>query len=705
MIFFKWLVQIKSVVIKYAKSNTMIDEKIMSHWDILGIAKTNDERAIRKAYAVVLKTIDQENEPEKFIELRQALEDAKNEAYYVSLEETESVFAAQEDADNAIATETILANENDAITDTLALSPDKTPLHQSGFEFLVTAIQQQNSDIDLRKELVSYVDYILTLETDILSHAQAQAYLDQLHQACIDAGLSGLNDFLNLKQSNPALTDADSLNTEDTGSHYIQNTEQQYKNGLDNLCKTLWDENFDDDTYALFSHFLTEWKEQTLDIQMLTYDQLIYVLGSIRDESDQPKRFFKLWYECFGNEVPPVSADHAIHRLHDRIEYILKAEGFWQHTPEPYIDALQQLQSPQPFRPFKMWRLLLSKNDWIKSIRHSNWSNIPDMLMSEKNTNLHYLRIMTHWKIFLPVQLIFSLMCLMIASALFKLEALTILTVWLPLSLLYFPIFIGFIIAKTFTSSDGYNTFLRLTTTCYLSIIILGLVSPMINNTVISILLCAWLVLATFVMSYALYTSPSIFSSFPEAMRIQADKFFTWIGLGLVVSLVGFIVIINTNETITPFNLIFVLLPILFILLPSYFKEFFTQIFKAPSQIIINLLKPLQSSSFAMVFGIVVLYSALSLMAGSAKAQSLQDYINLPLTLTLIGCFWLAFIPSKIIAYICKYAAYLAGLISCIIWLSSGKVHITIITLWIGYFTYKTLREDWMLKAFLKQQT
>lgn len=45
-------------------------------WDVLGIAPTDDGRAIRRAYAARLKAIDPETEPETFRALRRAFEEA-----------------------------------------------------------------------------------------------------------------------------------------------------------------------------------------------------------------------------------------------------------------------------------------------------------------------------------------------------------------------------------------------------------------------------------------------------------------------------------------------------------------------------------------------------------------------------------------------------------------------------------------------------
>ena len=50
----------------------------MNCWTILNIAPTTDEKQIRRAYAKILKTIDQDQEPARFIELRAALEQAQS---------------------------------------------------------------------------------------------------------------------------------------------------------------------------------------------------------------------------------------------------------------------------------------------------------------------------------------------------------------------------------------------------------------------------------------------------------------------------------------------------------------------------------------------------------------------------------------------------------------------------------------------------
>lgn len=63
-------------------------------WEVLGIAPTNDGRAIRSAYAARLKAIDPDIDPKAFIALREAMEEAM-----VAVEKTSSHFALDETAD------------------------------------------------------------------------------------------------------------------------------------------------------------------------------------------------------------------------------------------------------------------------------------------------------------------------------------------------------------------------------------------------------------------------------------------------------------------------------------------------------------------------------------------------------------------------------------------------------------------------------
>lgn len=654
----------------------------MNHWDILGIARTNDQKIIRKAYATALKTIDQELEPEKFIALRAAFESAKNE--HITLDH---LLSAEDSAANQPSAVNPIEIESVSSPDQLPhILQEAIPLHQRGFEFLLHAIEQQNSDIDLRTELRDYTDYILNLEPDILSNEQAQAYLQQLHDACIAAGLRGLNDFLNLNPDKDLVYSKTNSNSTENTQVLLLNPELQFRAGLDELSQQLWDENFNDQVFEQFSQVLHQWQHQTLDTQMAAHDQLNHVLGSINSTSSESNRFFEVWYEYFGNEIPPASADSTSHRLYDRLENLVNHHNFWRQIPEQYVKSFEALQRPDTFQPFRVLKLLLSVNSFIQSLRKNNWIGIPGMVEPERNINFHFLRLWSHWSRFLSIQIIFSILCILVAGGLFEIKTSITFGIFLPLSLLYFPVIISPALAKGFASAQREMIFLRLTTLFYLSISILALLSPLINNTIMAILLTAWVVLTTFVIGYALYFYRNIFDDLKETLHIQADKFFVYLGFCLVIVLIAFIIVKSQN--IDPFGILFALLPISLILCPHYFKDFFNAFFERPGDFIVNLLGLFKSSG--LVIGVVALYATLSLMAGSADAKTLADYINLPLALMLATSFWLAFLSGKGISYICKYLTYFVMI--------AISIKTIVLPILFSFYLYRTAKVDRQLK-------
>ena len=594
----------------------------MTCWNILGIAKTNDQKIIRRAYATVLKTIDQETDAAQFIALREAFESAKQEAGNDYWEqdfedaelndseindsepsESKNITTEYESADN-------FNNSDHALSSTLE--------YQQGFEYLLQAIQQQNSEINLNVELRDYIDSILSADAATLSQKQAQDYLQQLHNACIAADLDGLHTFLNLPSHKIFLSQLidlkidqqpvyasevepvaeleiepqqQNLNQQANQKSEEQNNSQQsedlfqqeepiaqqtshnrsysfsdrergFQQQLDDLCQTIWNETFDDVTFEVFEQFLQQWQYHTLEQQMESHDQLAYALGAVNDTSPLSNRFFDLWYRYFGNEPPSVSADENSYRLYERIKTGLDNANFWQRIPSKLLKPMRALQQPENFQPFKMFKLLLTSDPLINDIRADNWLNIPDTVTPENNINLHFIKIWAHWKTFLPVQLLFSLMCMFLAAGL--LAELHVLPLYLFLSLAYFPLVISFGLAKILSLDKHQTIANRFTTVFYLGIILIGLLSPMINSWVMAFLLSVWVVLATFVLSYALYFYNSIFYQLQQVIQIVADKLFVHAGLVIVLSIITFIIF--RLQASNQFSVMFAMLPLCFLL-------------------------------------------------------------------------------------------------------------------------------------------
>lgn len=724
----------------------------MTCWNILGIAKTNDQKIIRRAYATVLKTIDQETDAAQFIALREAFESAKQEAendYWEqdledaelndsetndseinSFEITDSKTNDSEPSESEFITAQYESADNFNNSDHTLSS---TLQYQHGFEYLLQAIQQQNSEINLNVELRDYIDSILSADAATLSQKQAQDYLQQLHNACIAADLDGLHTFLNLPSHKIFLSQLidlkidqqpvyasevepvaeleiepqqQNLNQQANQNSEEQNNSQQsedlfqqpeetvtqptsqnasysfsehekgFQQQLDDLCQTIWNETFDDATFEIFEQFLQQWQHHTLEQQMESHDQLAYALGAVNDTSPLSNRLFDLWYRYFGNEPPSVSADENSYRLYERIKTGLDNANFWQRIPSKLLKPMHALQQPENFQPFKMFKLLLTSDPLINDIRADNWLNIPDTVTPENNINLHFIKIWSHWKTFLPVQLLFSLMCMFLAAEL--LAELHVLPLYLLLSLAYFPLVISFGLAKILSLDNHQTIANRFTTVFYLGIILIGLLSPMMNSWVMAVLLSIWVVLATFVLSYALYFYNSIFYQLQQVIQIVADKFFVHAGLVIVISIITSIIF--RMQASNQFGVMFAILPLCFLLCVDYFKNFVRHVYSQ----IFNLART--HKLHALLFTVVGLTTLSTLLVWSDSSKALLQYFNIPLTLVLAGSIGLCFISSKALSYICKYLGYVLAI-------AASTATIVLPTLF-AYWLYITNKQD-----------
>tara|TARA_R110002124_G_scaffold259694_1_gene425539 strand:+ start:2044 stop:3687 length:1644 start_codon:yes stop_codon:yes gene_type:complete len=162
-------------------------------WSILGIAATDDRKAIRKAYATRLKQIDVETEAQKFIDLREAMEGALHLIQMAAWEEQQEEWEKNQSAGNA--TPTSADGDEAQLPDTDA--PDQIAEDDA---FAITASEQSGADDDLwvegnrlYNEIIEIIssdkevpDFLTTEEEDKLV-PRAQAFFDWLDRSPISA--------------------------------------------------------------------------------------------------------------------------------------------------------------------------------------------------------------------------------------------------------------------------------------------------------------------------------------------------------------------------------------------------------------------------------------------------------------------------------------------------------------------------------------
>lgn len=133
----------------------------MSMWQILGLAETHDKRSIKKAYARQLKLIDQEQNPEAFIALREALEQALHYAEYYQEDWQDNTFEA--DATPPTLTEKLQYIQHDGLHIQVIESSESNHVPQNHiiYDENVTTSTDLNQQ-DITQELKQKIEYDVT---------------------------------------------------------------------------------------------------------------------------------------------------------------------------------------------------------------------------------------------------------------------------------------------------------------------------------------------------------------------------------------------------------------------------------------------------------------------------------------------------------------------------------------------------------------
>lgn len=160
----------------------------MNAWQILGIPFTSDQRAIKRAYAKQLKQIDQDQNPEDFLLLRNALEQALYEAEYLSNDDdknNEDFFHS--DHEDLFRPTPQLQSQHQSLqtTDTTEFS-NTTPIEQL-YQQLEQQLQQQYAQSSIQNTLIHLKPLLANLSTEA-----AYIYLEKI------AYLLYINDLENL---------------------------------------------------------------------------------------------------------------------------------------------------------------------------------------------------------------------------------------------------------------------------------------------------------------------------------------------------------------------------------------------------------------------------------------------------------------------------------------------------------------------------
>ncbi|WP_286994753.1 hypothetical protein [Acinetobacter sp.] len=383
----------------------------MTAWQQLGIEPTTNLREIKKAYAVKLKQIDQDTQPDQFIALREALQTAQYEAEYGLFDQEEnqdSLFNDDQPLNFNEHTESAQENEINQSSDTL-------------LEEIYLAIQQriveQDIHFNIREALQKFADHL-----DIVSEqATRLSYIERMDQLLLD---HGLEDFLGYvaESSNHFTIASDQIDELYSHSETVidlndeqsdQNITQEIDpviNELYQVKQLLWEDNISDDVFERFSLLLNQQFDLPLGQQIEIKDQLMSAVAELRVDRMSPQyfRFLELWNDVYPDDVHEYNEHYYSRILQQRLhEYLQKRDLFKSLSHDDY-SFLEHLSGSQSFRPFKMLHLQ-------KQLKHHHpKQQVMDVLDqfeindTASNINYNFLKSINQIKHFVLMNLVFS---------------------------------------------------------------------------------------------------------------------------------------------------------------------------------------------------------------------------------------------------------------------------------------------------------
>ena len=317
----------------------------MNCWQYLALEPTSDLRAIKKAYALQLKLINQETDTEAFIRLRDALQEAKLAAEY-----QDNLGDPQRYAEDQM-----ILRSNNTRSQQQPIAPfDLNNEINSKYQHLVLQVEQKNIHFQIREALFELKQMIEQLNDATQQHMQLERI-----QRLLDT--QDLEDFFSLLAPHAIPNTLHHL----TSHHCIQlgcdlnATMDCFNQTLDELSQALWNQKINDDVYHQFQLLLTQRDQFNISEQITIKDQLLAPLAEIDVEIANPQfqRFLALWEFYYPEDQQNYNEDYYPQRLQSKlIEYHLY-QAIWSTSLDADPQHLESFVAPQDFSPVKMFEL------------------------------------------------------------------------------------------------------------------------------------------------------------------------------------------------------------------------------------------------------------------------------------------------------------------------------------------------------------
>ena len=534
----------------------------MTAWQILEIEPTTDLKTIKKAYAKQLKLIDQESEPEKFITLREALQEAQFEAENNFFEDDveESVFL---DEDGFDAQQRFSKPISPTITDVSAF--------EENYQILKIQIETQYIHLNLNEALYDF-KYTLEACTNIeIQNEYLEKYTQLLEQ-------NHLEDFIDIFSNKPnaveksELTDPQDMYSNDNDLEIEENEFTQ----LNIVVQALYSEDISDESYTNYHSLLTQQYDLTLTEQLQLKDQLIWPLAELQQDVLNPRytRFLDLWAETFPEEIDLYDHSYASHALQEKIDHYQQKKAFLALFPSQQIDNIQKLSGEQKFYPFSILsiqRSLRKKFPYDQILNQIDQLNLVD---TEHNVNYLFLKSISQWKKLIWGSILFSI-CLC-NSTFFSLDDSPLLRgVIFLISTFVFFIFIQIPVQAWITARKNQDEVLtKYSQYWFIAGLILVGIPILLHPILHEIATYIWMISTIFLIGSLQITALPYMNQLFQESYIKMDIWVSFIGLGALMA--GFASLYyNIGNPEYPWLILYSLIPISLILFPDSFRPLF----------------------------------------------------------------------------------------------------------------------------------
>lgn len=656
----------------------------MTAWQQLGIEPTTNLREIKKAYAVKLKQIDQDTQPDQFISLREALQTAQYEAEYGVFHQEESqdsIFNDDQIASYSIEqTEPTQENEINQSSDT-------------SLEELYLNIQQhiidQNTHFNIREALHEFAYHLDSMREQTTRLSYIERMDDLLRKYDLD-------DFLGYvaESSRDDITAPNQINTFSDHSEMALDLvheqpdqtiiEEEIDPVIDELYKVkqlLWEDNISDEVFEKFSSLLNQQFDLPLEQQIEIKDQLMSALAELRVDGMSPQyfRFLELWNRIYPDDVHEYNEHYYSRALQQRLhEYLQKRDLFTSLSNDDY-SIFEQLSGTQKFHPLKMLHLQkqLGRN-------HPNQQIIDVVDQFEindtaSNINYNFLKSINEIKYFILINLVFSIATFIILD-----QFLSSLLTQRSLILISIGVFIIFTLiiqpmahAKILAFPNRDDILYLYQKIWFISGFLMCIAASFLPAILYSSLSYLWLISTVILLGCLKLDAHKNMNRIFQSAYIKFD--YLMMTIGITILCLGFSFGFYTlGQPYQPWLISYSLIPISCLLFPDSFRSLFYSFGSGKNNNDLTEQQIIRKTAIIILLRIAFVGSVgYFLISASSK-----HYIYAA-SLTFIGLFFTIFDTKKFSSFI-KYTAYVTIILL--------GLYISIFSIITSFYLYKSLK-------------